>query len=70
MLDITQQSPGTISQPTNPPLMDGVRVRNRLPGVLPSDTGMVFDPSAPGTFMAGPNSKKSSPQSQQQEQQQ
>jgi hypothetical protein len=64
MLDLSQQSPSPLSQT---PLSVGrnathdlLRSRNRLPGMLPSDTGLTFDPTAPGLFMNS-NSNNPSP---------
>ncbi|EEA18666.1 hypothetical protein EYB25_008774 [Talaromyces marneffei] len=38
--------------------MDNIRNRIRMPGVIPSDTGMTYDSANPSIFMAGPNGNK------------
>ncbi|KAH8692204.1 putative C6 transcription factor [Talaromyces proteolyticus] len=72
MPDLTQQSPESLNQTPNPPPPgEGTRARRlRLPGILPSDGGATFDPSAPPIFMTGPSSNDPSAHSQQQQQQQ
>ncbi|EED13411.1 C6 transcription factor, putative [Talaromyces stipitatus ATCC 10500] len=49
-------TPGTGNRSTSS--AENIRSRIRLPGVLPSDTGMAYDPTNPSFFMAGPNGNK------------